>query len=117
MHIIFGDSVTELPDTFTILELDTFKVSTSDEVVTAYCVVEKIPLTEFPLLEAHKKVHEDLIKAYRGQHWNYCEQAIGSLTGKWNGELDTFYSSLLERIQDLKETTLPEDWDGVLVKD
>jgi hypothetical protein len=41
MHIIFGDSLKEIPDSFTVLELDTFVVPGDDRPKTAYCVVEK----------------------------------------------------------------------------
>jgi hypothetical protein len=116
MHIIFGDAVKELPDTFTVLELDTFKVSPTDAPVTAYCVVEVIPLSEFPMVDAHKKIHADLVEAYHNQHWNYCEQAIEGLTGKWNGELDTFYTELLNRINTFKESGVPVGWDSMIMK-
>lgn len=116
MHIIFEDALDQLPDSFTILELDRFKLPNQEQVKTAYCVVEVIPLQEFPLAEAHKKIHADLISAYRNQHWNYCEQAIEALLGKWNGEVDTFYTELLERVKQLRESELPADWDGTILK-
>jgi len=112
MHIIFGDAIKEIPDSFTVLELDTFKLA-EDKTATAYCVVEKIPLAEFAVLAANKELHENLIKYYRKQQWNYCEQAIAALTGKWNGELDTFYIDLLKRIAELKTLKLDESWNGV----
>lgn len=116
MNIIFGDALKELPDGYTILELDTFRVQ-DKEPVTAYCIVSAIPLPEFTLAEAHKKIHGDLMQAYKDQHWNYCEQAIKELFGKWNGELDTFYTSLLERVKENQQTELPADWDGVILKE
>jgi len=39
MHIIFGDAIKEIPNSFTILELDTFRRISENEIVTAYCVV------------------------------------------------------------------------------
>ena len=116
MHIIFGDAVKEIPDSFTILELDTFRRVSENEIVSAYCVVEKIPLTEFTTLDAHKKIHADLIKYYKQRHWDYCEQAIAGLMGKWNGELDTFYVDLLNRVTGFKTNEPPRDWDGTRVK-
>lgn len=114
MHIIFGDSVAQLPDSYTILELDTFRVLSTNELATAYCVIETIPLAEFPLADAHKKIHADLIQAYKNRHWAYCEQAIDGLMGKWNGDLNTFYTDLLQRVVELKTKELPIDWDGVI---
>lgn len=116
MHIIFGDSVDQLPDSYTILELDTFRIQDTKELATAYCVIETIPLSEFPLANAHKKIHADLIQAYKNRHWAYCEQAIEGLMGKWNGDLNTFYTDLLQRIVELKDKELPGDWTGVIDK-
>jgi hypothetical protein len=116
MHIIFGDAVKEIPNSFTVLELDTFYLTNEQKNVSAYCVVEKIPLAEFSVLEANKELHKNLIKYYRQQQWNYCEHAINALIGKWNGELDSFYSELYQRIQQLKDSNLESSWDGVLVK-
>jgi hypothetical protein len=112
MHIIIGDAVNQISDSYTVLELDTFKVDNSP--VTTYCVIEKIPLEEFTNLIAHKDLHQNLIKYYRLKQWNYCEQAISELLGKWNGEVDTFYADLLMRIQNLKNSELDKDWDGIL---
>jgi len=49
---------------------------------------------------------------YRKRNWRYCEDVIEHLTGKWGGEVDTFYSELFQRIQNLKQMSLAEDWTG-----
>lgn len=116
MHIIFGDAVKEIPDSFIVLELDTFRSTADSEPVTAYCVVEKVGLTEFATLEACRNIHADLIRFYKQRYWNYCEGAIEGLMGKWGGELDSFYTDLLKRVMNYKENEPPQDWDGSLVK-
>jgi hypothetical protein len=114
MNIIFGDSIKDIPDSYTVLELDTFKAADGSTSV-AHCVVEKIPLGDFSKLEAYKTVHADLIENYRRREWTYCEHAIEGLMGKWNGELDTFYSNLLIRVMSYKQNPPPSDWDGALI--
>ena len=63
------------------------------------------------------------IYAYRSvckclqQQWNYCEQAIQGLIGKWAGELDSFYTDLLQRVVHFKQNPPAEDWDHVRVKE
>lgn len=114
MNIIFGDSIKDIPDSFTVLELDSFKYP--DRVDTAYCIIEKLPLEEMATLDAYKKIHADLIKFYKQKEWTYCEHAIEGLMGKWNKELDTFYLSLLARILSFKETPPDDSWDGSLVR-
>ena len=114
MHIIFGDAVKDIPEGLTVLELDLIRAPNGNE-MQYYCVVEQIPLNEFPLLEAHKAIHSDLIKYYKQREWAYCENAIEGLMGKWNGEVDTFYSDLLKRVIEYKENPPSNDWDGAVV--
>jgi hypothetical protein len=116
MNIIFGDALDSLPDNYTVLELDTFVLPPDGEHRTSYCVIEKVPLTDFPLMEAHIKVHVDMMQAYRDQNWDYCLHAINGLTGRWNGELDSFYSNLLERVQKHQATPPGSDYTGFIDK-
>lgn len=116
MNIIFGDAINHVPDSFTVLELDTFYIPEVDQHVKTYALVEKIPLGEFDTLEAYKTVHQDLIKNYKQRHWTYCEHAIEKLMGRWNNELDTFYSDLLQRIKNYMELAPDDNWDGSIIK-
>lgn len=113
MNIIFGlDSVKPLEERYTVLELDTFNLLPTNEVITAYCLVETIPLEEMPAIESLKQQHQNLMAEYKKQNWRYCEDAIAHLTGKWGGEVNSFYAELYQRIQTLKQENLPENWTG-----
>jgi hypothetical protein len=115
MNIIFGTEMAQqAQDRYTVLELDTLSLVPTDEVVTAYCLVETIPIEEMPAVESLKELHQNLMAEYRKRNWRYCENAIAHLTGKWHGELDSFYTELYQRIQGLKQEDLPEDWTGRL---
>ena len=112
MQIIFSNDIESIQDKYTVLELDTFRY-TSGELCTSWCVVESVPLTEFSMMQHYIDLHKNLIIEYRKRNWDYCEQAIVQLTGKWNRELDSFYEILLHRVQKLK---LHADsyWDPIL---
>ena len=115
MKIIFGiESVTPFEERYTVLELDTFVLRPTNEVITAYCLVETMPIQEMPAIESLKDQHRNLMAEYRKQNWRYCEDAIAHLTGKWGGELDSFYIELYQRIQTLKQEDLSDDWTGYL---
>jgi hypothetical protein len=117
MHIIFGnENVNQFTDKHTVLELDSFRQGNATDIVTAYCVVETIPLMELPSVERHRNMHEHLIKNFKTKNWSFCEQAIEHLKGKWNGELDSFYKNLLDRLAEYKTTDPGADWDGILKK-
>lgn len=114
MNIIYGHQRHLVPDSYTLLELDTFQNSQGNR-ETVYCVIENIPLQDFPVLDSYVKVHHDLMQAYRDQNWNYCNSAIAGLMGRWNGELDSFYQDLSLRVETLSTQDLEPDWDGTRV--
>lgn len=114
MNIIFGENINTLPDNYTILELDSFRLPGELAISTAYCVIENIPLHEFITLDDYRNAHSELLVQYRARNWEYCISAIDGLTGRWGGELDSFYQNLLERIKTFTDTPPPQDWDGVI---
>jgi hypothetical protein len=117
MNIIFGDNVADQArEKYTVLELDTFVFEQKDITATAYAVIERVPLMEMVNIESFKILHANLMLEYRKRNWKYCEDAIEHLRGKWNGDLDTFYTELYERMQTLKDQLLPADWSGTILK-
>jgi hypothetical protein len=114
MKIIFNQDLDKFSDEFILLELDTFFDQEKNQLASAYCLIEQIPMDEYATLEAYKETHHNLLRFYRQKHWTYCEHAIEKLMGKWNGEVDTFYSNLLERIQQHKQNPPAADWTGYI---
>lgn len=118
MKVIFGKQVAEsLADRMTILELDTFFQPGLVDPITVYAVLENtsVPFPEIPVIEKQRELHNTMMLEYRQRNWNYCEQALEHLLGKWGSELDSFYQELSTRIAILKQTTLPEDWTGIVI--
>lgn len=115
MLIIFEDQVPLIQDRYITLELDTIKFGQDGAPKTAFCVVENPPLEDMTRLDELRQHHQQLIQHYRTQQWADCLQEIQTLTGQWNGELDTFYQDLEQRVETLKVNT-PDNWDPVVVK-
>ena len=115
MNIIFKTNLSELDQKYIVLDLDTFSLPDGSE-HTACCIIENIPITELPATENLKELHANLIKNYALKDWNYCEQAIEQLMGKWGGEMDSFYIELLTRIEKLKESDPDENWTPVIAR-
>ncbi len=116
MNIIFGDALESIPNNYTVLELDTFVLPPDGAARTSYCVIEKVPLSDFPVMEAFIKVHTDMMQAYRDQNWDYCLHAISGLIGRWNGELDSFYTNLLQRVENYQANPPGPDYTGFVDK-
>jgi hypothetical protein len=113
MNIIFGDDaeIANLRDRFVVLELDTFR-TTGGKRHTVYGLIENIPLEDFPVIQSYIQVHHDLLQAYRDRNWEYCRSALDGLHGKWNGELDSFYQDLAQRVLTYQQQPPESDWDG-----
>ena len=119
MLIVFGkENADKLKDRMTLLELDTFMQPGLTDPVTAYAIIEieDIPLPDIPQLENLTTLHNTMWVEYQAGRFNFCEQAIEHLRGKWKGTLDSFYDEFSSRIKLLKESPLPENWSGVIYK-
>jgi len=57
--------------------------------------------------------HAYMIEAYRAQDFDTAEIMTRSLFGCFGGELDHYYELWLDRINIMKELSLPSDWDGI----
>ena len=115
MHIIFGDEiVNDMKNKYTILPLDDMKIGDAP-IVTAYCLVTDIPVTELPHLERTINLHNKLVDNYKKPDFNFCEEALTHLKGKWNRQLDSFYDVIAARIVKYKDTDVSQ-WDPVVYK-
>ena len=65
MNIIFGDAIKQIPDSYIILELDTFHLLPTNKKIKAYCVLEQLNHDEFVKLEQQKFLHARLLEQYR----------------------------------------------------
>jgi len=105
VDIIFGrENAEKLREKYTVLDLEKITVKDDDGKsveMEVFCLIpaDKIALPDLPQLEQWIKLHNDFLNGYHTQQWNYCRQCIEHLTGKFGGELDTFYEEILKRIE------------------
>lgn len=115
MNILLETAITdEIRDRYLLLELDSFRLSPHSNPLPAYCMLEPLPLDQTLIMQQYLDLHQNLILNYRQRNWNYVEQAIEHLMGKWNHQLDSFYSDLLQRVIELKMQDLDDAWDGII---
>jgi hypothetical protein len=113
MNIVVGDDNLKLIDEkYTVLPLDSFRYNQT--VKTAYAVLENIPIQEMNQIDYYKRLHIDLIKFYGEKRWDDCLFLLDALTGRWNKEIDTFYTSLQSRVIELKDKNLDDTWSPLL---
>ena len=117
MNIILGrENIEQAQEKYTVLELDTLIINGAADPVTAYCLIEQVPIDQISGMDQFRDLHNNLMANYRKRNWKYCEDAIEHLRGQWGGELDSFYIEMSQRVADLKESVLPNDWNGVIDK-
>ena len=115
MNIVLGEeNARPLQDRYTVLSLDTFRVSGHDQTIRSYCVIETVPLSEISQILQWRDLHENLMINYARQNWQFCEQAIEHLMGKWNREVDSFYQDILTRIQARKPYGVDPAWSATI---
>jgi hypothetical protein len=106
MNIIFDtENIETIKNNNIVLELDTFYFSRLDKTATAYCVVDNIKLTDFDKIEQYQHLHNELIGAYKNKNFKLCRDLLQHLVGAFNGELDSFYQELENRIDQNESTT------------
>jgi hypothetical protein len=114
MNIIIDTQITpEIREKYLLLELDTFRVSDHDT-HRAWCLVEPQDPDDMVQVLQFVDLHSNLMPSYRQRYWDYVEEAIGHLQGRWNHQLDSFYSDLLARVQHLRHSDIDPDWDGII---
>ena len=98
---------------YLVLELDTFKIK--DNIIPSWCVIDAgdIPLAEMTELDYYKTQLENLIKNYKKGDFNFVEQMLEHLKGKFGGNVDSFYMELFARTQQPKSNP----WDYVITKE
>ena len=118
MNIMFGDSLTDdIKSRYTVLQLDTFYFSDIEQTRVAYCLIETVPIAEMIRIDKNIELHNNLLRNYVLKNWNYCIDAIEHLKGRWNGELDSFYDSVVSRVTQYRDADPGESWDGIIVRD
>jgi hypothetical protein len=116
MNIIFDiENIEEIKNNNIVLELDTFYFSELEKTATAYCVIDNVKITDFINIAQNQLLHAELVAAYKQKDFKLCLNLLEQLVGVFNGEVDSFYSELNQRIQKLL-INLPSNWTPVIVR-
>jgi len=118
MYIVLDkdNAIEQLHLKYLLLELDTLEIY-GEGTVVSYAVItnEQTTIQDLQIRENLKDLHKGLMRNYHKKDWNFCKQAIEQLTGKFKGEIDTFYSEIGDRIKDLEILDLPDNWTGNII--
>lgn len=105
MQIVWNQAAAQkLKSSHTVLELETFPVN--GESITAYCVLpaEKI-FPELSQLETLTELHVAFITAFNEKNYQLCQDIAPELVGRFGGELDSFYTAILDKINNVPDNS------------
>ena len=115
MKIILGEeTVKEMDDEFVLIELDTIAVKGKTEPVKIYTSLGTHYALEHTMnYEMPRQQHNKFLIFYRDQNWLLAKRWINDLRDSFGGALTKYYNMMEDRINQLENEDLPEDWDGV----
>jgi adenylate cyclase len=112
--IVGTDTAHQIQDDYAVVELDLLAVKGKTEGVRIFTVLgENSDICERFDMDEHHELHEKMLDQYRAQKWTAAKSSCKALKGKLDSELDEYYDMMIERIDELREADLGEDWDGV----
>ena len=112
--IVLGPVTAErIGDEYFTLPLDCIAVKGKKDGVNISTVFYNPPREQKPFWEHDRDVHGIMLDYYRKQEWKKAIALVEALKGKFNGNMDQYYDLWLERIEEMQNAGLPEDWDGV----
>jgi len=112
--IVLGPITAErVGDEYFTLPLDCIAVKGKKEGVNISTVFYNPPHEQKVFWEHDREVHDLMLEYYRKQEWSKASALVEALKGKFDGQMDQYYDLWQERIEEMKNAGLPEDWDGV----
>ena len=112
--IVLGPATAErLGDDYFTLELDCIAVKGKKEGVNIFTVFYNPNAGAMSEWIMAKDTHNEMLSAYRRQDWKKAGQLVNELKGEFDGQMDQYYDLWLERIEEMRSSGLPKDWDGV----
>jgi adenylate cyclase len=110
VRIIIGSKTYDMvKDEYKCVELDCIAVKGKKQGVKIYTILENQGI---PSQSAVFSVHSEFLNQYRMQNWDKAISTAEVLM-KHNKELIHYYEMMIERIEELRKSNLPPDWDGV----
>jgi len=110
---IIGPNTNEqVKDEIFTLELDCIAVKGKTIGLNIFTPLKTDPNSMAEYLSA-REIHDLMIDYYREQKWDQALHMIDQLKGEFDSHMDHYYDIMIERIGELRESNLPNDWDGV----
>jgi adenylate cyclase len=113
--LIIGPETNKLvEDEYATLELDCIAVKGKNVGLNIYTVLGRhVDLMKITAYVPESKAHEKMLELYRMQKFDAAIKYCNDLKGAFGGFMDHYYEIWIDRCNEMKEKTLPKDWDGI----
>jgi len=113
--LIIGPETNKLvEDEYATLELDCIAVKGKNVGLNIYTVLGRHhDLMQTSAYVPETKAHIKMLELYRMQKFDVAIKYCNDLKGAFGGFMDHYYEIWIDRCKEMKEKTLPADWDGV----
>ena len=112
--IVLGpETADRLDGEFFTLELDCIAVKGKKEGVNIFTVFCNPVAEEASKWNHAKEIHDLMLDYYRKQQWDKALALIETIKNDFDGKMYHYYELWIDRIAEMREANLPEDWDAV----
>lgn len=113
VDIVIGDDTEQaIRGRFATLELDRIRVKGKSVPIRIHALLGGPALLASAAFQAHARVHQALLDAYRAGDWAVCEQHCDALAASLPG-IAGLYAMYRRRLADFRVDPPGPDWDGV----
>lgn len=109
IRMLVGEETMKSLDEFLFRHIDRVKVSGKDEVIECFEPICRVEEADEALRQRVDEYHQAL-ECYYNRDWEQAEKLFNALLDHESDSL--LYQIYLQRIETLRNTPLPEDWDG-----
>jgi adenylate cyclase len=113
--IVIGENTRARLDGFAALELDLLRVKGKQRPVRVFALLGDEKVAGEVWFRAVSEAQTAMLKSYRAADWSRASALLALCKRAAEGRLQTLWALYEQRIEDLRKTPLPPDWDGVTV--
>jgi adenylate cyclase len=116
LELLVGEeTVTQIPK-FAHVEIDKIQVKGKTKPVRIFTVLGDEDIGRKTSFRKFKITHRRFIRDYRAQRFEDASVKLQDLMiNKYATDLKTYYTIMMDRMEDFQKNTPPHDWDGVYV--
>lgn len=111
--VLGPETAARLDNEFFVLELDSIAVKGKTVGVDIYTAFHNPDAGGAVDWLMAKDTHDQMLVHYRNQQWDQARELTSELRGEFDGNMDQYYDMWLNRIEEMRMSNLPAEWDCI----